>query len=257
MSIGQALAAARKAAGLSVSQVSESTRLREAVVRAIEADDFSRSGGDFYARAQIKTLALTVGVDPAPLLEQFEAAHPREARPVVPVLRSGPAGRRERRGPNWTAAMAGALALIVVYAVVQLLSGGRDARTTTTLDSPTTPTAAARPTPTPTPTATATTPRPVAPSASPTSSPRQVTVHIRAEGGVSWVTARDGSGDSLYRGNLREGQSRTFTDPRRVGLTIGNAGAVLLTVNGKELGAPGKEGEVVRVTFTRNDVVAG
>ena len=57
MSIGQSLAAARRDAGLSIDDLSAKTRLRATVIRAIENDDFSLCGGDFYARGHIRTLA--------------------------------------------------------------------------------------------------------------------------------------------------------------------------------------------------------
>lgn len=57
-----------------------------------------------------------------------------------------------------------------------------------------------------------------------------------AEGGTSWVTATDGAGKSLFQNNLEQGGAQTFTDPKQIKLVIGNAGAVHLYVNGKDLG---------------------
>jgi len=61
MSIGEALAEARRQAGLSINQVSQRTRIREAIIRGIEQDDYSACGGDFYARGHIRSIARTVG----------------------------------------------------------------------------------------------------------------------------------------------------------------------------------------------------
>ena len=72
-SIGRALQQARISAGLTVDEVSASTRVRIPIVHAIEEDDFSRCGGDVYARGHIRTLARAVGLDPAVLIEQFDA----------------------------------------------------------------------------------------------------------------------------------------------------------------------------------------
>ena len=73
MSIGAALAEARQRAGLTVAQVSERTRIRETVIRGIERDDYSGSGGDFYARGHIRGIAKAVGADPGPLVEEYDA----------------------------------------------------------------------------------------------------------------------------------------------------------------------------------------
>jgi len=65
--IGDTLAEARQRAGLTVAQVSEQTRIREAVITGIEGDDYSACGGDFYARANIRSIAKVVGADAGPL----------------------------------------------------------------------------------------------------------------------------------------------------------------------------------------------
>jgi len=57
VSIGDSLADARRQAGLTVTQVSQQTRIRESIIRGIEADDFSGCGGDFYARGHIRSIA--------------------------------------------------------------------------------------------------------------------------------------------------------------------------------------------------------
>lgn len=74
MGIGGALAAARSEAGLTVDQVSERTRIRRTIISAIEQDDYSPCGGDFYVRGHIRAIARVVGTDPAPLIEEYDAA---------------------------------------------------------------------------------------------------------------------------------------------------------------------------------------
>lgn len=75
MSIGGALAAARSEANLTVDQVSERTRIRRTIIRAIEQDDYSPCGGDYYVRGHIRAIARVVGTDPVPLIEEYDAAH--------------------------------------------------------------------------------------------------------------------------------------------------------------------------------------
>jgi transcriptional regulator with XRE-family HTH domain len=72
---GQALAAARREAGLTVAEVSQKTRIREAIIRGIERDDYSACGGDFYARGHIRAMARATGADPDPLIREYDAAH--------------------------------------------------------------------------------------------------------------------------------------------------------------------------------------
>jgi cytoskeletal protein RodZ len=82
--IGETLAQARHQAGLTLIQVSRRTRIRETIIRQIEADDFSECGGDFYARGHIRAIAKTVGTDPEPLIEDYDSDH-RATGPMATV----------------------------------------------------------------------------------------------------------------------------------------------------------------------------
>jgi hypothetical protein len=75
VSIGEALTAARRQAGLTITQVSQRTRIRETIVRGIERDDFSACGGDFYARGHIRAIARAAGADPEPLIREYDSSH--------------------------------------------------------------------------------------------------------------------------------------------------------------------------------------
>ena len=84
MPIGETLAQARHQAGLTLAQVSKRTRIRETIIRKIEADDFSDCGGDFYARGHIRAIAKVVGTDPEPLIEEYDTDH-RATGPMATV----------------------------------------------------------------------------------------------------------------------------------------------------------------------------
>jgi hypothetical protein len=75
MSIGGTLADARHEAGLTVADVSARTRIRQALIRDIEQDEFTSCGGDFYARGHIRAIAGVVGTDPRPLISEYDAAY--------------------------------------------------------------------------------------------------------------------------------------------------------------------------------------
>jgi cytoskeleton protein RodZ len=253
VSIGEALTAARESAGLSVEQVAETTRIRRTLVQAIEDDDFSPCGGDFYARGHIRTIAATVGADPKPLLAAFDADHERGGGPrATEVFESETGARPERRGPNWSAAMVAALVLVLGYGVVHAVTGGSDHGVTVGIDGRSTgkPTSGASASATSSPSASGGS-RAVA------QAPRdRVTVVVHARD-VSWVLATTASGKELFQGTLKRGQAKTFTDRQRVKLVVGNAGAVTLTVNGTDVGTPGHPGQVARVQFVPQDPVAG
>jgi Helix-turn-helix domain len=96
--IGGALAEARTAAGLTIAQVSERTRIRETIIRSIELDDYSACGGDYYARGHIRAIARVVGTDPVPLIEEYDAVHMPPPEPADPAdVVDGPSWRL----PGW------------------------------------------------------------------------------------------------------------------------------------------------------------
>jgi hypothetical protein len=70
--IGEALAEARGRAGLTVTEVSQRTFIRETIIRGIEGDDYSACGGDLNARADIRSIAGAVGADPEPLIREYD-----------------------------------------------------------------------------------------------------------------------------------------------------------------------------------------
>lgn len=248
MPVGASLAAAREEAGLTVAEVAEQTRIRATVVRAIESDDFSLCGGDVYARGHVRSIARAVGADPDAFVAEFDASHAQLAPTAAEVFESETATRRERRGPNWSAVMATVLVAAVAVLGFQLVSGGNDpGRETATV---------AEPDPTPTVTQTGS----VEPSATPTESPvaavptNEVTLKVSAlPGGLSWVQVTNASGEVLFSGNLSDGASRFFRDKRRLELVAGNSAGVVLVVNGSDLGSPGGQGEVSRLTFRPGD----
>jgi cytoskeletal protein RodZ len=259
-SVGRALAQARVAAGLTVDEVSTTTRVRVPILQAIERDDFSRCGGDVYARGHIRSIARAVGVDPEPLIEQYAAAHGTEQAPlpVAPVYESERI-KPEPRRPNWTAAMIAAIVAVVGFVGFTVFSGGDNSGTSN--DAQATPTKT-------TASPTATTPSPQgagAPTAQPTDTgsaiaaapPGKVTVKVTAEGGTSWIQATDGTGKQLFQASLKEGESKSWTDDKKIKLVVGNAGAVQLFVNGKDLGPAGDKGQVVRLTYTPGDPTQG
>lgn len=86
--IGQSLSAARIAAGYTVADLSTRTRIRPKVLNGIEEEDFVPCGGDFYARGHIRSLCRVLGLDPEPLLTEFDREHAGHGAPVfVPLPR--------------------------------------------------------------------------------------------------------------------------------------------------------------------------
>jgi cytoskeletal protein RodZ len=244
VSIGATLVKARREAGLTVGQVAERTRIRETVINAIERDDYTLCGGNFYARGHIRSIARVIGIDPEPLIADYDDAHGGSPQ-AIPARQAfepeTPVRFRERRAPNWSAAMIVALVLVAVYGVVRVATGHDEHRSARHAAAP----ATARPTPG----------RSVAPTPAP--APRKdVTVRVKAKR-ASWLNVRDAKGKQLFSGIIRAGQTEEWKSKKRIRLLIGNGGGVRVTVNGKDMGTPGETGQVIRLSYGPRDPLKG
>ncbi|WP_063843035.1 helix-turn-helix domain-containing protein [Sphaerimonospora mesophila] len=237
MSVGAALSEARQRADLTVAQLSDRTRIREGVIEGIERDDFSVCGGDFYARGHIRALAGSLGLDAEDLVRQYDELHAGSRSPVraSAVFRGEDLVRnRSRHAPSWTMAVAVALALVVVFAVVRLLSGSGGKAGETAAQLPiAVPNAGAHQAHEP---------------GRPAQARGVVTLKAVAKK-PTWVNVRDGQGHKVFQGTLTQGKATTWTAKGRMRVTVRDAGAVRLEVNGKDVGALGKDGQTVVRTF--------
>jgi cytoskeleton protein RodZ len=253
VSVGDTLARAREACGLSVEDVSAQTRIRGGLIRQIEADDFNGCGGAVYARGHLRSLAKAIGIDPEELVAEFDRSHADEPAPAlvpVPAVDPHEAARAERQQPNWAAAMAVALVVICVLAGISLFGnrhsgGSHNAAGGAT--QPSAPAATSRPSSTP-------------PASPPPGSVARVRTDeaialIRVTSDRTWMSVSTLSGRLLFQGTLAPGQQRLFKDAHGLRLIIGNAPAIDLVANGRDLGSPKSQGNVAHVTIARGGEV--
>ncbi|QKW06167.1 DUF4115 domain-containing protein [Streptomyces sp. NA04227] len=81
----------------------------------------------------------------------------------------------------------------------------------------------------------------------------KVTVQVSGAEQQSWVSAKNSAGRMLFDGLLGQGETKTFTDTKAVNLVLGDASAVRLVVNGKEVPNEFTPGQVERLVFTKED----
>lgn len=260
-SVGTMLQTARRQQGFSVEDVADRTWIRSSLVRQIEGDDFSGCGHTFHARGHVRSIAVVLGLDPAPVLAEFDDKHgPSSPDPVTqplrvlqPVMSQTPpqaqpsplTGTRDTaatttkadpprvsaRQPSRPARSASVWlsATVVVGTVVALLAVAifliGDAR------EPRRP-----PTAAPHPSSPSAQPSPSASSAS--AEPGGVTVQIRATSGSTWIRVTDGSGAAVFEGVLNTGDVKDFSDPKMLTVRYGNSSAVSIVVNGQDKGSP-------------------
>jgi hypothetical protein len=227
VSIGEALAAARGQAGLTITQVSQQTRIRETIIGEIERDDFSGCGGDFYARGHIRAIARAVGADGEPLVGEYDSSHGPPQAPATVGLPGPPAPLRlrQRHRPHWGVALPVVLAVVAGLLTYRLMASGPAGRAPAAARTPAVRvhrTARRHP-------AAANTPAPPAARRG----PREVVISLAAVSEACWADLTTPAGATIFAGIIGAGTSKAWTERRAVTLELGNPGAVTLTVDGK------------------------
>ena len=85
--------------------------------------------------------------------------------------------------------------------------------------------------------------------------PAGVNLVLTGVRGRSWVGLTNANGEQVFDGQISAGQIHSFNDPQVLKAIIGNAGAVSIKFNGKDLGVVGSDGQVVRLDFDANKLL--
>jgi len=231
---------ARIDARLSVEDLSAATNIRGALLRQMEANDFSQCGGETYARGHIRNIAQRLGVDPQIFLAAFEEEHMQADRSMQDLLVETNAMKQpeEVRKVSWKVLATISVASLFVVGLVQIIVSNTS--------SPEIPAPISSVTASPSTSAT--------PEASPSgeatlSTGTGVEAVITASRAKSWLFVSDASGRTLFSGQISRGTTKTFTTDVSLNIKIGNAGGVDLVVNGKKIDSVGADGEVVSLSY--------
>jgi cytoskeletal protein RodZ len=223
VSIGDTLAAGRRQAGLTITQVSQRTCIRETIVRGIERGDYSACGGDFYARGHIRSIARAVGLDSEELIREYDATQ----APPQPITAADvfepftPVKLRERRRPKWGLVFLAGLVIVAGIVGFRYFGnrhhGNAHAQSTTHISH------------SPTPKATTT---PVAQT-----TPKHVELTLIARtGGLTWVRLTAASGKVIFEGDFGPSvgifKKTWLQNTPPVTVEFGNPGGAVLYLNG-------------------------
>jgi cytoskeletal protein RodZ len=240
--IGQRLIDAREARGLTAADVAKKLCIRTMFVDALEREDWQAIGDPIYARGFLKNYARFVGLDADGLAaEANEEIGGSDARPVISAfvqIDRGVIDSRENRVNvmAWavpiTAVVAALLVALVVVNGVGLLRGGGNVTAVApeSTDSPS--------------------PQPSASSADLSAAGSQTSAGLAA--GVDlriavtqpcWLSVTVDGKRVLYS-TLPTGSVREFRADREITLRAGNAGGIVATIDGKDIGSLGRVGQV-------------
>ena len=221
--LGPALKKVRERRGVSLAEASRDTRIRPEFLGAIEEEEFDLLLGDVHVRGCLRSYATYLGVPADRVLEVYgqHAAVPISPTtpPKVPV---DPDLSLPRRRDNARLVVMVAAAVIVLAAAFGILSARDPAPEPADLSSA----------------------APLEQAALP--SGIEVTV-LAGESVVVTVTI-DGAEPQRYE--LEPGEGRSFEADTSLDIRLSSGSTAQVTVAGRDLGFPGKEGKPWHETFT-------
>jgi cytoskeleton protein RodZ len=226
--IGATLRAAREALGASVEEAAWRTRIRPEYLRALEDERFDACGHLAHARAHLHSYARFLGLDAAALVRDY--SEQIEHSELSPIEQLHERAKEEKRPPkpNWLIAAFVAAVLLIAASLTGIVRGPGPHAKPAGQSLPSLPSAAV--------------PQPTLAAVVPAAAVKSVTLVVVAQG-RSWVRMIS-DGTLVFEGTLTSGASKTFTASEALDITVGNAGMVRLILNGRDLGAPGKPGQV-------------
>jgi len=250
MDVGFELRQAREQRGLSLQQLSRTTKISPRVLQAIEASDEGRLPAVVFTRSFVRTYASEVSLDPDETARRyFEQFAPAEAPAVTQSATLSTPAAPAPDSAGWPlmetlSRYSGAAAILLTVGILTLLlaknyTGAKPAATPGPAVVGTAGVVAA-PAPPPAP-ASVTTPAP--PSA----------LHLTiAPTGDCWVQATVGA-DAVLAKLLAAGDRKDVDAPSEVTLRVGDPAAFAFSINGAPARVPGTPGRPVTVRITREN----
>ncbi|HEX5950164.1 MAG TPA: helix-turn-helix domain-containing protein [Actinomycetota bacterium] len=220
--LGPALRKARERRGVSVAEASRDTRIRAEFLEAIEAEEFDRLLGDVHVRGCLRSYATYLGVPADRVLQVYGADG---VEPVAPSPPKPPAEgdlRLPRRRDNARLVVMVAATVLILAAAFGVLSARDPAPPPADLSTPST-ALAQQP-------------------------PPGITLTVLAREPVEVTVTIDGGEPRPYA--LEPGEGRSFEADTTLDVRLSSGSTAQVTVAGKDLGFPGKEGKPWHDTFT-------
>ncbi|HJR60158.1 MAG TPA: RodZ domain-containing protein [Vicinamibacterales bacterium] len=236
------LRAARERAGLKIEEISARTKIKVALLQAIERGEFEQLPGEFFTRAFLRTYARELRLSPDEIVREYDASRvPVEAAggvssferpPLAPSAASVPRPVRLPFGAS-VGTVAAVAAVIVVAAFAVTRTNPAQTSEPGTIGTA----GVAEPTPPPAP--------------APAAPPETLTLEIRPSSQI-WVTAMADGKRVIYR-LLQPGEHVTVEARNEVSFRVGDAGAFDYSINGTPAKPPGAPGEVREFQITRDN----
>jgi cytoskeletal protein RodZ len=240
-SFGDTLRRERELRGVDLREVAEATKISVRFLQALESDRIDVLPGGIFPRAFVRQYAIYLGLDPDRTVAEFVYAYGDQAGSPAASTPRRTAAARSRRLPLLAAVIALALVGIAVWAAFRDEAQGVAATPPSTAAAPTSTFAPDPVYPPPT----------TAAALVPTDQGLVLTLTSRQS---CWVAVL-ADGVKVMDRVMNEGEAQTVTAKGEMVLSVGNAGGINFTLNGRPGISLGREGEVRRnIVITRQSL---
>jgi cytoskeleton protein RodZ len=268
---GEQLKREREMRGVSLDEISAATRISTRFLQAIENEQWDQLPGGIFNRGFVRAMAHYLGLDEESIVAEYALAV--GDRPSVPVWRGSPPAVTPDQ--PWLAWILLAVFFILfvagIWFAVGHISEWRASRRGThkaAMSAPSTPAPPAVP-PDPhaalpandagansaaaPPALSAVADTSSAPATGPTSA-ASAPFELKIQAGKATRVTVESDARRVFAGTMKTGESYTFTARDKFQVSAGDAGALLLEMNGKTLAPIGPPGQAGQVTLTREDL---
>lgn len=239
-SVGAKLKKARQEKNLTLEEVYQKTKIHLNTLKALEEDNFKAVGS--YTKGFLKLYAKFLGLNLNEIMNAYEKAVPSQiARPIkimTQETKDKPQSQQQTlklRPSFWPLAIKIFIVLIILIITFSLImflalklkrkAATKDKKDMASLRSNTTP----------------------------KKIPSKINLILRAKEDTWIQLAVDN--DIVFRNVLKKGQVETWTAKEKAQLSVGNAGGLVLEVNGKLISPLGRRGQVIKhIQITRESI---
>ncbi len=224
--LGDYLKTHREKAGLTVREISSRTKIRSEYLKALESEDFTKIPGEVFIKGYIREYLRTLSIEPSEALGMYDELKRSSQSTRPPVQERA----RRRRLPSHIVPLL--ILSVAVPLVILLYRGGDHERPAGRAEKGKIPVVTMIP-------------NPVTPAEADYRNKHVLEIDVMEK---TWLYLK--IDDNLsYSMLLEPGQRKVWTADRGFFVKVGNAGGIRLTLDGKDLGVPGKRGRVVRLTL--------
>jgi cytoskeletal protein RodZ len=263
---GERLRREREMRGITLDEISESTKISRRHLEALEKEEFDELPGGIFNKGFVRAYARYLGIDEEQAVADYSSASAEEPAPPdqFPLEVHDKPDREMNPRRSAVPLVLAVIALVAVLAVLWARNRERRSEGTGSVAPPTA--AAGSPQAGSAAVETGNDPTPVhssevAPPAAPTPAPSSVVatpgrtfvVVVKAKE-PAWVSLT-ADGKETWKGVMEADSKRLVRAVRSVVITTGNAGGIEVSHNGHALGALGSESQIRTLTFKPSGLV--